>query len=503
MLFSSVPFLVYFLPVTLIGALTLRRWWNVEACKLWLLGASAVFYGYWDWPYLTLLFGSIAVNFFIGRKLDLLEDGHPQRRMMFITGIAFNLGLLFVFKYFDFFINNIEFMFGFDINVFKIVLPLGISFFTFQQIAFLADSNKRKHILNYSFIDYAVFISFFPQLIAGPIVHHNDFVPQLKEKRFARPTGEMFAAGLTIIIIGLFKKSVLADGLSPTVDLMFGEAAAGATLTLLEAWLATLAFAGQIYFDFSGYSDIAVGLGLLFGLKMPENFAAPYRSTSIIDFWRRWHITLSTFLRDYLYIPLGGNRHGRARRYINLMATMLLGGLWHGAAWTFVVWGGLHGAYLAVNHLFNSVAMRMRGAERFFASRVTKLAGWALTFWAVGLAWIFFRAESFDAAMNIAAGYLGFNGVYAPPQLLAMFGMVQESFDFAAPGTSLFADKAMWNELLASTGYVLLGLAVALSQTALRGSQRGRLIIVALVVGLVIQAVFFGKASEEFIYFQF
>lgn len=503
MLFNSIPFLVYFLPIVLLGVLALRHWRSVEACKWWLLGASAFFYGYWEWRYLLLLFGTIAANFVIGRKLDALEDHHKERRLFLVAGVTLNLGLLFVFKYFDFFIDNIEFMFGFDINLFKIILPLGISFFTFQQVAFLVDSYQRKHQSNYSFADYAVFVSFFPQLIAGPIVHHNDFVPQLKGKLFARPTAAMFAAGLTIIIVGLFKKAVLADGLAPTVDLMFGDVAAGATLTLLEAWLAALAFAGQIYFDFSGYSDIAIGLGLLFGLKMPENFASPYRSTSIIDFWRRWHITLSTFLRDYLYIPLGGNRRGNARRYINLFTTMLLGGLWHGAAWTFVIWGGLHGAYLTINHLFNNILQRMPALQKLSMSRFGIFLGWALTFWAVMLAWIFFRAESLDAALNIAAGYIGFNGIYAPPQLLDLFGLSSQHLSQASPGSKLFADPNMWNELISALGYVLLAMGVALSQPAKRGSQQGRLIIVALVIGFVIQAVFFGTASEEFIYFQF
>ena len=360
MLFNSVPFLAYFLPVVVVVALLLGRAGQKEACKVWLLLASAFFYGYWAWPYLFLLFGTIIVNFFTGKMLSAPDRAQGQRRAIMIASVSFNLGLLFVFKYFNFFIENIDFLFGFDIQVFKVILPLGISFFTFQQIAFLADAYQRKLDEGYSFVDYALFISFFPQLIAGPIVHHKDLVPQFKSGLFARPTSEMFASGVAIIIIGLFKKAVLADSISPAVNTLFGEAAAGAHLTLMEAWLATLGFAGQIYFDFSGYSDIAIGLALLFGLRMPENFRAPYRAISIVEFWRRWHITLSDFLRDYLYIPLGGNRRGKVRRYINLMTTMLLGGLWHGAAWTFVIWGGLHGAYLTVNHMFNGEGLRLR-----------------------------------------------------------------------------------------------------------------------------------------------
>lgn len=502
MLFNSVPFLAYFLPVVLVVALLLGRAGQKDAVKVWLLLSSAFFYGYWEWRYLFLLFGTIIVNYFVGRAFSAHDRPSGQRRFLLICSVTFNLGLLFVFKYFNFFIGNIEFLFGFDIEVFKVILPLGISFFTFQQIAFLVDAYKRKLDDEYSFVDYALFISFFPQLIAGPIVHHKDLVPQFKTRLFARPTAAMFASGLAIIIIGLFKKAVLADGISPAVNQLFGEAAAGAQLTLIEAWLATLGFAGQIYFDFSGYSDIAIGLALLVGLKMPENFAAPYRASSIIDFWRRWHITLSDFLRDYLYIPLGGNRRGNVRRYINLMTTMLLGGLWHGAAWTFVIWGGLHGAYLTVNHLFNSV-IKGSGLEAAVGSLPGRVFGWAVTFFAVCVAWIYFRAESLEAANNVLAGFLGMNGFHMPPHLNALLGLPVKYASLTPAGSTLFSDPAQWTSLVQAFCFSLLGLAVAFAQTKERGGQRARLVGVALVIGFVIQAVFFGTASEEFIYFQF
>ncbi|MEZ6011346.1 MAG: MBOAT family O-acyltransferase [Hyphomonas sp.] len=502
MLFNSVPFLAYFLPVVVVVALLLGRAGQKEACKVWLLLASAFFYGYWAWPYLFLLFGTIIVNFFTGKMLSAPDRAQGQRRAIMIASVSFNLGLLFVFKYFNFFIENIDFLFGFDIQVFKVILPLGISFFTFQQIAFLADAYQRKLDEGYSFVDYALFISFFPQLIAGPIVHHKDLVPQFKSGLFARPTSEMFASGVAIIIIGLFKKAVLADSISPAVNTLFGEAAAGAHLTLMEAWLATLGFAGQIYFDFSGYSDIAIGLALLFGLRMPENFRAPYRAISIVEFWRRWHITLSDFLRDYLYIPLGGNRRGKVRRYINLMTTMLLGGLWHGAAWTFVIWGGLHGAYLTVNHMFNSM-VKGSGFETGLSSLPVRFLGWALTFFAVCFAWIFFRAENLEAANNVVRGFLGFNGVNIPPGLNVFLDLPPKFATKTPAASSLFTDGSQWRTLVEAICFTLLGLVVAFSQTKERGSQRARLIAVVVVIGFVIQAIFFGVASEEFIYFQF
>lgn len=502
MLFNSVPFLAYFLPIVVAGALLLRRFEQRAACKYWLLSASAFFYGYWEWRYLLLLFGSIVVNYIIGKRLAAPDADKGKRRGLLYLGVIFNLGVLFLFKYFNFFIDNLEFLLGFEAEVFQLVLPLGISFFTFQQIAFLVDAYERKNEAEYSFIDYAIFVSFFPQLIAGPIVHHKEFVPQLKTDLFAKPTAKMFAAGLTIIIIGLFKKAVLADGLAPSVNMLFADAATGDPLTFFEAWLATLGFAGQIYFDFSGYSDIAIGLALLFGLRMPENFAAPYRSFSIIDFWRRWHITLSSFLRDYLYIPLGGNRRGQFMRYVNLMVTMLLGGLWHGAAWTFVIWGGLHGTYLTINHLFN--AMTKAAAPQVMKGvRMLRPLFWVLTFVSVCFAWIYFRADGLVAANSVAAGFLGLNGFYIPGHLAAFIGLPAGIGGDVAPGSALFADRALWNDLVAAIGFTVISLAVAFGQSQKRGSQDRRLIAVACVIGFVVQAIFFGTVSEEFIYFQF
>ena len=281
------------------------------------------------------------------------------------------------------------------------MLPLGISFFTFTQIAYLVDI-YRAEPAGASYPKYLLFVTFFPHLIAGPILHHRETMSQFGRR--LTPTAENFAVGLTIFAIGLFKKVILADGIAPYVAPVFDAAAQGKSLTLLEAWSGALAYTLQLYFDFSGYSDMAIGLARLFGVTFPLNFASPYKATSIIDFWRRWHMTLSRFLRDYLYIPLGGNRRGPARRYANLMITMLLGGLWHGAGWTFVIWGGLHGLYLVINHLWRAAGLRI-------GSRA--LAG-AVTFIAVVIAWVFFRASSVEAASHILAGMAGLNGVVLP-----------------------------------------------------------------------------------------
>jgi alginate O-acetyltransferase complex protein AlgI len=302
----------------------------------------------------------------------------------------------------------------------NIILPLGISFFTFQQIAYLVDVMRGAKVER-DFVSYTLFVSFFPHLIAGPLVHHAEMIPQFKRAGSTRNAG-MAARGVAIFVAGLFKKVVIADNLAQFVSPVFAHVDGGGSVAAGWAWLATLGYTLQIYFDFSGYSDMALGLGLLFGIRLPVNFRSPYRATSIIDFWRRWHITLSRFLRDYLYIPLGGNRHGEGRRYLNLLLTMLLGGLWHGAGWTFVVWGGLHGLYLCINHLWQGARIAARGSAVIFM----RVAGWALTFVAVVIAWIFFRAGTMHGAWQMLRGLFGSRGDakgYASPGILRVMDL--------------------------------------------------------------------------------
>src|SRR5512139_2926665 len=347
MLFTSFEFVFLFVPATLLGFMVLRRA-SYAASVLWLVLASLFFYAFWNAAYLWLLVPSIVVNYALGRALDA-HPGGLSKKILLAAGIAANLGVLLYFKYAGFLTANIDFLFGSDIALGAIILPLGISFITFQKIAYLVDA-YRGHARDPSFIRFALFVSFFPQLIAGPIVHHAEILPQLQPSRLRAVRAATVATGLALFAFGMFKKVILADGIAGNANLAFADAAKGIEPGFSAAWAGTLSYTLQLYFDFSGYSDVACGLALLFGVRLPPNFYSPYKAAGITDFWRRWHITLSRFLRDYLYIPLGGNRRGPARRYANILITMTLGGLWHGAGWTFMLWGLYHGLLLLLNH---------------------------------------------------------------------------------------------------------------------------------------------------------
>lgn len=406
MLFNSYVFIFAFLPAALAGYFALGRIGFGGATKLWLIGASCFFYGWWSVPFLGLLLASIAFNYGCGQAIRHLV--HAERapvRLVLTLAIAANLGMLAWFKYASFVVDNLRAISGLDIEVRTIVLPLAISFYTFQQIAYLVDCSRRR-VAEHGFLDYALFVTFYPQLIAGPILHHSEIMPQFRRSRH-RFRHEDFAAGVAFFVIGLVKKVVLADSVSALADPVF-RSGAGASYGCLEAWIAVLAVSVRIYFDFSGYSDMAVGLARMLGVRLPYNFNSPYQAVSIIDFWRRWHITLSRFLRDYVYIPLGGNRRGPGRRYLNLVATMLLGGLWHGAGWTFVVWGGLHGFYLLVNHAWQAVQRRLAGTV--WALQLPAPAGRMLTLAAVLVAWVFFHAASFEQALTVLGAMAGRDG---------------------------------------------------------------------------------------------
>ena len=387
MLFNSYPFIFVFLPIVLAGYFWLGRSSNL-APVWWLALASLVFYSVSNWQFVGLLLASVAFNYFIGWLLIAKQLRSESRFAVLTVGVAGDLLVLGTFKYAGFFAANMNALFSTGIAV-NILLPVGISFYTFTQIAFLVDA-WRGNVARYGLPHYALFVTYFPHLIAGPILHHKDMIPQFESKRRKRPDPHLILCGLIIFAIGLFKKTCLADGIQPLVAPAFGANYP----SFDQAWIGALAYTFQLYFDFSGYSDMAIGISLMFGIFLPLNFNSPYKATSIIDFWRRWHMTLSQFLRDYLYIPLGGNRHGRTLRYVNLMITMLLGGLWHGAAWTFVVWGALHGAYLCVNHAWSNYGPAV--APRF--ARIANAAAFALTFVSVVVAWVFFRADSISSA---------------------------------------------------------------------------------------------------------
>jgi D-alanyl-lipoteichoic acid acyltransferase DltB (MBOAT superfamily) len=415
MIFSSSVFIFVFLPVVYLGFLISHRLKSRSAVLYWLIASSLFFYGWWNPRYLVLIAVLIAANFILSRAIAS-ANSQPARKFWLVTGLVMNVGTLLYYKYTGFLVQNINALAGTHLIIDTIVLPLGISFFTFQKIAFLVDTYHGR-VQRVAFGEYCLFVLFFPQLIAGPIVHHSEVVPQFRRLHEQRVNWDNVVLGLSIFFIGLFKKVVFADTLAASdVNPVFGVTSAGGAPLFLEAWGGVLGYTLELYFDFSGYSDMAIGAALLFGIRLPQNFNSPLKALSIIDFWRRWHMTLSRFLRDYLYIPLGGNRKGPARRHINLFITMLLGGLWHGAAWTYVVWGGLHGAYLTVNHSWRQFAVKVWPDQRRYQHLMAPL-GLALTFacWVVSMA--FFRAHSIGEALRILRTMTGADGVQLPAVL--------------------------------------------------------------------------------------
>ena len=397
--FNSYPYFL-FLAVAVLGFRLLEDR-APAGRRIFLLLASYGFYAWWRADFLLLLCGSTLVNFLIGRAIEQRRARLADRRALLIAGLAFNLGLIATFKYNTLFAETANQLLGIGLPVPHFFLPLAISFFTFEQISYLVDADAGK-THNYSLLDYALFVAYFPHLIAGPIVRHNDLIPQFHQLRSANHD---LAVGITLFSIGLAKKALIADNLAPFADAIFNAAARGTALGATDSWLGTLFFAFQIYFDFSAYSDMALGSSVMLGMRLPVNFHSPYKAASIIEFWRRWHISLSAFLRDYLYVPLGGNRRGPTRRTLNLMITMLLGGLWHGANWTFMLWGGLHGLYLSINHAFRHAT---KGMSVPAAWRMPlHAASVALTFAATSLAWIVFRAPDLASAGRLFGGLLG------------------------------------------------------------------------------------------------
>lgn len=411
MLFNSYTFILIFLPIVIGGFYVFSRTGDHRFMVAFLALASLVFYGWWNPKYLLLILASVLINFSISRRI---QPDRATSRLWLWIGVTFNLGLLGYFKYANFFVDVAASVSSMPWHISGIVLPLAISFFTFQQITYLVDA-FRGNSTDQSFMEYCLFVTFFPQLIAGPIVHHREMMPQFKDPRRFRFTASNLGLGLSVFFAGLFKKVVIADSMALYATPVFQAAETGVPIGLIDGWGAALSYTFQLYFDFSGYTDMATGLALMFGILLPVNFLSPYKAASIIDFWRRWHMTLSRFLRDYLYIPLGGNRLGSSRRMVNLMVTMVLGGLWHGAGWTFVLWGALHGVYLMINTLWRAIIQR---AEiTLFDGLAGRGLGRLVTFLAVVVAWVLFRAESLDGASNVLAGMVGAHGLHVPPVL--------------------------------------------------------------------------------------
>ena len=384
MLFNSYVFIFVFLPLVFFVYFFLNKKRLSTLAKAFLVSASLFFYAYWSVYYLPILLGSIIFNFFISK---FLAKHHSKAILVF--GIVCNLALLGYFKYADFLISNLNAIANTNLSLLHIALPLALSFVTFQQIAYLVDSYNKQTKEN-SFLNYCLFITFFPQLIAGPIVHHKEMMPQFTNKFNLIKNYKFIALGLFVFSMGLFKKSVVADIFSIFTNAGFDVEG---NLTFLQAWATSLSYTFQLYFDFSGYCDMAIGLALLFNIRLPINFNSPYKALNIQDFWHRWHITLSRFLRDYIYIPLGGNRGGQSRTYLNLFLVFLIGGLWHGAAWTFVVWGALHGVAIVIHRCWQKLNFKLN-----------KIITWIITFNFVNFTWIFFRAKSFEDAMKVIRG---------------------------------------------------------------------------------------------------
>tara|TARA_R110002110_G_scaffold91264_1_gene237362 strand:- start:12218 stop:13771 length:1554 start_codon:yes stop_codon:yes gene_type:complete len=441
-LFNSFEFIFLFLPVSLAGYFLLARYSTFEMALGFLVLASLFFYGYWNPAYLLLILFSIVFNFAIGRRLAIGQSS--TNRFLFLLGIVVNLSLLGYFKYANFFVDNLNAVLGTHWSIGNIFLPLAISFFTFQQISYLVDAWQGK-TSEYNFLHYCLFVCFFPQLIAGPIVHHREILPQFMRPENLSPNWSNFAVGVSIFALGLFKKTVIADSLSVYVSPVYDTT--GGEIDFFLAWGSTLAYTFQLYFDFSGYSDMAVGCARMFGVRLPVNFFSPYKSTSIIEFWRRWHITLSRFLRDYLYIALGGNRKGRYRRYVNLFLTMLLGGLWHGAGWPFVVWGALHGTYLMINHGWKKLTDTAN--FNLVDNRLYTTFCWAVTFVAVVFSWVYFRAPTLEQANHIALAMLGQSGFELPAGILARIGgvasvLAELGIEPANGGGAIFIANYVW-----------------------------------------------------------
>ena len=428
MLFNSYEFIFAFLPVTFFTYFYLNRKRLTEAAKAFLVFASLFFYSWWNIAYLPIILASMLFNYVVGVSLSKeQEHSRVSKQTLLLFGIVANVALLGYFKYADFLIENINLLTHMNIPPLHLALPLAISFFTFQQIAYLVDS-YRGETREYDFLNYANFVTFFPQLIAGPIVHHAKMMPQFARTRNKVIHYSNIAMGLFIFSIGLFKKVVIADTFSVWANKGFDVAE---SLNFFEAWATSLSYTFQLYFDFSGYTDMAIGAALLFNIRLPINFFSPYKATSIQDFWRRWHMTLSRFLKEYIYIPIGGNRKGEVRTYVNLLVTFLIGGIWHGAGWTFVFWGFLHGLALVIQRVWNKLGFSMH-----------YILAWFLTFNFVNIAWVFFRAKEWDDALKVLGGMAGMNRIALP-------GFLQHQLAFLKP---YGIDFGQWMEQLALSG---------------------------------------------------
>ncbi len=406
MLFNSYIFILLFLPLCLIGYFLLGRR-NAKLSKIFLLLMSFWFYGYFNYMYLILIISSIAINYFLSRLIIKYKDKRRAAKALLIFGVCFNIGLIGYYKYYDFFISQINIAFGTSIPLKDILLPLGISFFTFQQLSFIVDTYKEGSTDTYSLTEYALFVSFFPQLVAGPIVLHSELIPQFRDEEKRNIDLRNLISGICMFGMGLFKKMLIADRLGKAVEWGFSNSSVA---TSAELMIVMFAYTFQIYFDFSGYSDMAVGIGRMFNFKIPPNFNSPYKAISVTDFWRRWHMTLTRFLRTYIYIPLGGSKKGKIRTYINIMVVFLASGIWHGANWTFILWGIIHGLAQCIERIFGKVL-----------DKIPRFIRWLPTFLFVSIAFFLFRADSVSQWTDFMGRMFTFGNMSVDDKLVQAF----------------------------------------------------------------------------------
>jgi alginate O-acetyltransferase complex protein AlgI len=481
---------------------------DIRLASVFLVGASFTFYGYWSIRYLPLLASSILVNYVFGRLIArTLDSSQKKSKSLLWIAVVSNLLILIYYKYSNFFIDDFNELFGTGFSLGKVILPLGVSFFTFTQIAFLVDAYKGK-ISQFNFVHYCLFVTYFPHLIAGPILHHGSMIPQFADEDNYKFKMENFSIGFAWFVVGLFKKVVIADTFSRYSDPIFAAVDGGVSPTFIVSWIAVLAFAFQIYFDFSGYTDMAIGISKIFGIQLPVNFDSPYKATNIVQFWRKWHISLSNFLRDYLYIPLGGSKKGKPRRYLNLMLTMTLGGLWHGANWTFVVWGVLHGLFLSINHLWNETARKIIKLDRISSPAWLKVA---FTFFITCIAWTFFRASDVNAAFRMLEGMLLLNG-FSLPQAFSNYQPLFSAIHLKTTFTGIFMGLASFNIqtlllFFTASGIIIWGAPntqKVLNTERIYAMSKQKITLSILVLGIMfVTSITNFSQIQTFIYFQF
>ncbi|TVY05640.1 MBOAT family O-acyltransferase [Paenibacillus cremeus] len=482
MLFNSYEFIFLFLPIVFLGYFILNKKRLVFLGKIWLIIGSLCFYSWWNIQYLSILLMSLLFNFAAGALLGSKQQ-RINRKAVLVLGIIFNVSLLGYYKYFDFLITNTNALFNSHFSLLHLVLPLGISFITFQKIAFLIDSYKKQS-MKYNFLNFSLFVTFFPQLIAGPIVHHSEIMPQFDQLKNKVINFRNISLGIFIFSIGLFKKVAIADSLASWATMGFDNAK---TLTFFEGWITSLSYTFQLYFDFSGYTDMAIGTALLFNIVLPMNFNSPYKALDIQDFWKRWHITLSRFLTQYIYIPLGGNRKGNTRTYINILIVFLISGLWHGAGWTFIFWGLLHGAATVINRYWKSQDFKLN-----------KYIAWFITFNFVNIAWVFFRATTWGDAIKVLRGMIGLNGMALPD-----FGKLSFLKNYGFTISPYFINL---NELMIAIPYIFVSMLVVVyckNSNKLSGSFQPNIIISICISIIFVYCITSLNKISQFLYFNF